>query len=320
MLVLLLIAMQLVFPPRFTSESVLPSRGSRPERLSPGMLVSIYGMHLSGRGLDACGQERPPWPEEMCGTRVMLAGRPARLLYVSDRQINLQVPEGVPGDGSGEIRVLRNGVSAAATLRFGPERAVLELAEPAYAGMPVWIRVTTSYRWQGGIRYPFNAEPWNWGTRDIEVRKDGRMLAPLRLRSSGGVVSGFPDGSVAPGDGSRKHSIPLHTQYWLDRPGTYEVRYRHQCVYPESGVQDESEWTKFTVLPPTAEQKAAWLARMAKYPRSEEAWVVTDYLPDLLASRDLATRKIVESYTRSTNNLISQYARHGLAYFEAARH
>ena len=173
---------------------------------------------------------------------------------------------------------------------------------------------------RAGIRYPFKAEPWNWGTRDIEVRKDGRMLAPLRLRSSGGVVSGFPDGSVAPGDGSRKHWIPLHTRYRLDRAGDLRGAIQAPARLPEKRRARRIRVDELhgAALDGRAEGRVAGADGQVS---AVGGSLGRDGLPAgparVAGSRGAEDRR---DYTRSTNNLISQYARHGLAYFEAARH
>ena len=97
------------------------------------------------------------YPAEMCGTRVLVGGIAAPLLYVSRTQINLQIPNHPWAKASVGFQVIRDGrASPVVPVWFGAAvtRPELSLAEPAYAGMPVWIHVELPYREGNSIRYP----------------------------------------------------------------------------------------------------------------------------------------------------------------------
>ncbi len=61
--------------------------------LAPGALASAFGVDLAATTEQAQGL---PLPTELAGTRVLVNGKAAPLLYVSPLQINYQVPEGTP--------------------------------------------------------------------------------------------------------------------------------------------------------------------------------------------------------------------------------
>ena len=54
--------------------------------------------------------------------------------------------------------------------------AKISLPDPAYVGMPIWLQVVspTGYK----IHYPSSTTPNDFYCNQIEVRQDGRLLAP----------------------------------------------------------------------------------------------------------------------------------------------
>jgi hypothetical protein len=128
--------------PTFRADRVLPSGGDRSVQLVPGMLVSIYGTDLGPQQgctgqADTHGRETPSplrpdqafvdtliYPKEICGVQVMFCETPAGLLYVQESQINFKVPQDVPMEGTGLLRVVYNGRSSTAVeMRLGLETA-----------------------------------------------------------------------------------------------------------------------------------------------------------------------------------------------------
>ena len=117
-------------PPTFGADSILPSGKETPTSLAPGMLVSIYGTGLgpaepcegradpnpleepSPRRPNQIFSERLAYPTKLCGVRVEVGGEAAELLYVHDRQINFQVPQSAPVEGTAEITVIYTGRSS----------------------------------------------------------------------------------------------------------------------------------------------------------------------------------------------------------------
>ena len=71
--------------------------------LAPGALASAFGTDLAAATEPAKGL---PLPTELAGTRVLVNGKAALLLYVSPSQINYQVPTGTPV-GAVEVTVER---------------------------------------------------------------------------------------------------------------------------------------------------------------------------------------------------------------------
>lgn len=79
--------------PVISSDSVV-NAASFTHSLAPGALVSIFGQHLAGGETMA---SRLPLPTELSSATVRLNGVPLPLLYVSPRQINVQLPFGMQG-------------------------------------------------------------------------------------------------------------------------------------------------------------------------------------------------------------------------------
>ena len=61
--------------------------------IAPGGLATISGSRL---GAGQIAWASPPWPAALGGVSVLLNGKPAPLLYVSDQQINFYVPLETP--------------------------------------------------------------------------------------------------------------------------------------------------------------------------------------------------------------------------------
>ena len=129
--------------------------------LTPGGLASIYGSNLAGGAILAAGTH---WPEELAGVRVVVAGRIAPLLYVSDRQINFLAPSD-----------LAEGV------------VTLTVTTPAGASPPVEVRVSA---FSPGIFAVANAGTVHT-TLEEPARREGYLeiyatgLGPVRASASG---------------------------------------------------------------------------------------------------------------------------------------
>jgi hypothetical protein len=97
--------------------------------LSPGALASLFGANLTPA--EAPAREPFPGLAGVAGTDVFIGGRAARLLYVSDAQINFVIPESLsPGVYDVEIR---NALGASAAKPVSVEEAWPGIFN-AYAG------------------------------------------------------------------------------------------------------------------------------------------------------------------------------------------
>jgi uncharacterized protein (TIGR03437 family) len=73
---------------------------------------------------------------------VLIGDQPAGLLFVSEKQINFKVPQDSPENGIVDLRVVRMGQSSPpVAMDAGFEKTIISLEQPAYAGMPVWLKV-----------------------------------------------------------------------------------------------------------------------------------------------------------------------------------
>jgi len=308
-------------PPEFSAAGV--ARGARPARMVvPGSYLTIYGRNL-GPAPGQCAADVPPapYPVEICGTRVLIGAEAAPLLFVSDKQINLMVPEDSPVGGTVDITVVYNGQSSlAVNLPAGFEKTTVALDGPAYAGMPVWLKIDLPGELGGAVRYPSGMGPAGFGCNEVEMRRDGQPL-PLRPESDwyryGGTFSGFPCGTYAPGGAGGR--LPLHLLYRLDAPGTYEVRYTLLAMPPGVAGQAEfrarSEWTAIQILPAAPNQRAGWLRTLRAHLPTEPAELLTDTLPSLLAVPDDASLEILVGYLYHPDQGVRHYALDGLFYW-----
>ncbi len=76
------------------------------QALAPGTLVSLFGSQLAGQ---VAGATETPLPQELAGTRVLIGGVAAPLVFVAPGQINFQVPFDMSA-GDTTVQVVRDGV------------------------------------------------------------------------------------------------------------------------------------------------------------------------------------------------------------------
>src|SRR5260370_31981730 len=138
----------------------------------------------------------------------------------------------------------------------------IQLSDPAYTGMPVWIHAELSFPLE--IRYPYGEDAGDFGPNRLEVKRENSLLQKVPFRpwvGRGGIV----DGSIAPAT-SPKNRLPLHLQYALDKPGNYSVRWtevRHS--FQEGQVAEvvvaQSDWLDFEVRQSTPGQRTDWFEK-----------------------------------------------------------
>src|SRR5688572_23189451 len=91
--------------------SVLESATSNAQlRVAPGQLITIYGVRLGReRGETPAPDSNGFYSTQVSGTRVLVNGVEAPLLYVGANQINAVVPFEVDEQTTGTVQVMRNG-------------------------------------------------------------------------------------------------------------------------------------------------------------------------------------------------------------------
>lgn len=328
-------------PPEFTAAGVV--RGANSAKiLVPGVGMSIYGQHLGPSESGCSGSADPQrretpnprrldrrfvdtsiYPTELCGTQVFIGDKPAGLLYVSEKQINFKIPQDAPESGSAVIRVVRMGQSSApVTMEAGFEKTVIALEQPAYTGMPAWLKVDLPFE-SGTIRYPYVLGPAGFGCNQVEVRKQGKLLT-LQPGSNwmryGGAFSGNICGSYgAAGASNHIGRLPLQLLYRFDAPGTYEVRL---TVWgspvgfgPQNELRARSEWVPIEVLPSKPNQRAEWLDDLRAHAPVEAAELLTETLPSLLGAPDDVSLDILAGYLYHPDASVRRYAMNGLSYW-----
>ena len=294
--------------PHFTREGVTPFGCARPRMLAPGGIPTIYG-----KGFATCAASIPlkgSYPEEACGVRVTVAGKPAGLIYVGPDQINLKIPANAPDEGMADIQVcVRAACSDPVPVRFSSRKAYLRVQGTAYVRMPVWIEADLPG--PHDIFYPYVASPWAFGDYKLEVRREGKLLPPLRPPSVlRGVIGGF--GTVAPPDSPRSR-LPLHLVYRFDQPGVYSVR----LTTWKREASIESDWTDIDVKPFSEAQRDAWLqAEAARLPSATPGQLVGDITPSLLAWPDEKALAILLRAVDHPDSLVRESARQSLGAFD----
>ena len=306
--------------PFFRVEDVRPHGAEEPHPLVPGLLAWIFGANLSrSPGCTAQNTMDPAtYKTELCGTRVLVGGIDAKLIFVSPRQINLVLPEHPWENEMVSVQVIHDDLASdMVPVRFGFNRPILALAAPAFTGMPVWVRVEKPWG-KGSLRYPFYTAPWDIGPGQFEVRfqeQELGIISPPPYHPFGGSI-GLPR-EVPP---KYLYRVPLHLVYSFDRPGTYQVRYteyRDGRGPADKTVYQQSEWTAIEVLPSTAEQRRAWLQALAASPPEETVELLSNFLPSLLAARDEPALRLLAPYLGSPDSLVRQYAAYALNYFDS---
>jgi hypothetical protein len=193
----------------------------------------------------------------------------------------------------------------------------IQLSDPAYTGMPVWIHAELSFPLE--IRYPYGEDPGDFGPNRLEVKRENSLLPKLPYKPwvvGGGLV----DGSIAPAT-SPKNRLPLHLQYALDKPGIYsvrctEVRHSFQDGQVAEVVVAQSDWLDFEVRQSTPDQRKDWFEKQRARVPSDAGEFVGDFLPSLLADApDPRGLQVVLEQLYSTQPLIHGCALGSLRFF-----
>ena len=328
-------------PPEFTPARVLRG-GVTAKILVPGNRMSIQGQHLGPPGTGCHGVPDPQrqetlnprrldkrfvdtliFPTELCGVQVFIGDKAAGLMTVSDGQIDFKIPQDSAESGSADLRVVYMGQSSApVTLAAGFEKTTISLEQPAYTDMPVWLKADLPLD-SGTIRYPSALGRAGFGCDEVEVRREGKLLAPQPgsdWMRHGMMFSGNICGSSAPA-GASNHTgrLPLHLLYRFEKPGTYEVRLTEWGSPPGFGPQGDfrarSEWTPIEVLPSQPKQRAEWLEAVRARVPADAAELLTDTLPSLLGAPDDVSFEIVAGYLYHPDGSVRRYAMKGLYYW-----
>lgn len=320
--------------PTFRPDRVIPSFGDTPLMLAPGMLVSIYGSNLGPaegcRGYgdqqhwDSLPADNPfgiweriaIYPTTLCDVQVRIGGVAAGLTWVQADQINFQVPKEVPFGGTANLRVIHAGVASdPVAQRFGLDRMSITQDEPAYAGMPVWVRVHTAFDLERPIQFPFHEDPLRLACEDVEVRRNG---VPLPRQVPRSVMARAINGNICgviglPEKPEKSGRLPLHLFYRFGQPGTYEVRFTRMRGDSHT-IWERSAWTPIQVLP-AQQSRADWLRQLAK-PKSA-ADLLSDYLPSLMGYGDAVALPLLVDALYDPSVLVRGWAAYGLAdYYE----
>jgi len=149
--------------------------------LAAGELVTLFGRSLAPQTALAGGF---PLPTELAGTRVLLGGVPARLLYVAPGQINLVTPSTLAGlAGTTTTLAVFNGKLAAPAVRVAVARQA-----------PGVFTMLGNGAGAGAITHADGSLV----TRSTPVTAGETVL--VYLTGMGGLTPAVPDGAPAPAD------------------------------------------------------------------------------------------------------------------------
>jgi hypothetical protein len=254
---------------------------------------------------------------------------------VSARQIRLWLP-GKLADAAAPIQICVGDLcSAPAMAEFSSRAIVVQLQEPAYVHMPLWIEVDLPPPYRAG--YPCRTNPWDFHGRrtdslfstddyKLEVRRNGAPLAeapqpkiPLAgWELHGGCMSGFGFETTPP------FRLPLHLAYKIGAPGVYSIR-----LTGSHGMDTvvQSAWTEIEIKRRPRQAHDAWLRQMARKAKSARVQdLLRDVVPSLMAwPDDRALRILLPVYSdwlrrrRFVNGdlYIAGFLRNSLAAFDA---
>jgi len=193
----------------------------------------------------------------------------------------------------------------------------IQLFDPAYTGMPVWIHAELSFPLE--IRYPYGEDPEDFGPNRLEVKRGSDVLAPFAFKPWGGR-GGIVDGSIAPAT-SPTNRLPLHLEYSLNTAGVYSVRWtvvRHLFQDGQIGetVVAQSDWLDFEVKQSSQEQRSDWLQKEISKIPNDAGKIVGDYFPSLLADApNPHVLQLIFGQLYSTDRLIHGCALGSLRFF-----
>ncbi len=293
----------------------------RPVPLAPGVVLSIFGSKLGPSiGCEGAHDPKGVYPQELCGAEVLVGGAPAGLLYVRADQINFQVPQETPTEGTTDLAVVYQGRSSkAVAMPLGIETEKLLLDGPARVGMPVWLRVKPPYNRESDVRYPFMIFPASFGCNEVEVRRNGVLLpriADMGSQAFGGItIGGFPCGSIAfSTEPHFKGRLPLHLQYRFDQPGIYQVRRIERRPFSNNAPKID-DWTEVEILPEDVAGRQRWRAVRKVNAPDNAADLVSDFLPGILGVPDDESLDLLIPYLYHPDRMVREYAMYGLTYW-----
>ncbi len=184
----------------------------------------------------------------------------------------------------------------------------------------MWLKIPATNTVE--TTYPFVLNlPAGFGCKDVEVRRNGRMLpvfANLTEQSHSSwimMAPGNPCNSVFLPSTSPAH-LPLHLRYRFDQPGVYEVRFT-SIRTPILGAPppEWTEWTPIEIQPGSPELRASWLAEMAAHAPTDAVALLTEFLPSILGFPDNESLRLLLPYLYYPNQNVRLYAGIALTYW-----
>jgi len=241
-------------------------------------------------------------PVDLCGVQVLIDEEPAPLIYVHQSQINFVVRGSRSFGNRVMLRVVHDGVSSIPiAVKCGPERMWLYQEQPAYTGMPVWLRLYLLSESRTPVELPFRVGVlWSTECPHIEVKYNGVLLPVLQPENPPRVIkySGPPcPAPPVPDRQSLAGRIPLHLRYRMDRPGTYFARYVPGSAFPGFGPTTAgTQWTPVELKAGSNEQRRKWLIEKRRSAPTDPEGLLYDFLPSVFGYGDSEALQIGLEY------------------------
>jgi hypothetical protein len=193
--------------------------------------------------------------------------------------------------------------------------ATITFEEPLEARGPVWVHIHLPVARY--VQYPVGIVPDDFGCSEFEVRRKGVRLPrrPPRIRRPVAHV-GLLCGSIGIPNRPMTHPdrLPLHLQFDLDSPGTYEVRYSYTSGMRGLGSPEvlfQSAWTPVELRPASSKKLGVFILPQ------DPVEILSDFLPSILGYPDSERLSIVAQYLYHRVGTVRNYAAYALDYWSA---
>ena len=227
-------------PPMILSGGIVNAASFAGGAIAPGEIITVFGGPFGEPvvrvfTLDANGRV----PTRIAGTRLLIDGSPAPLLYVAPGQLSAIVPYGISGKASVPVALETDGLVGpslqANVVGSNPAIFTLDSSGKGAAAALVTQDVITFYATGDGLLQPrpadgaVVAEPLPKPVLPVRVLMGGREAEVLYAGGAPGLVAGLMQVNVRVPEGLRGDAIPVTIRVGTaDSPSGVTIRYQPQ--------------------------------------------------------------------------------------------
>jgi len=227
-----------VAPPVILPGGIVNAASFTGGAIAPGQIITVFGGPFGERAvriftLDANGRV----PTRIAGTRLLVDGVPAPLLYVAPGQLSAIVPYGVSGKSTVPLALEADGLVGPAlptnVVTSAPAIFTLDSSGKGPAAALLTQDVITLYVTGEGMLQPrpldgaVAAEPLPKPVLPVRVLMGGREAEVLYAGAAPGLVVGLMQVNVRVPEGVRGESIPLSIRVGtVESPSGVTIRYQ----------------------------------------------------------------------------------------------